>query len=506
MSISNSAISRVTGIDISPKNFNVGGTSYLPQRLAIVGQGNSSLDYDTGKVLITGAGEAAEKFGYGSPIHLASRMIFPDNNDCIGAIPVTVYPLKEKKDATASKASIIAKGTAEEQTAAKLYIGGIEVSFLVEKGMDENTVLTKIKHAIDGVLQMPALTEEIKENVDGTSEDPSKKNTSKKELPLMAKWKGESGNMISLDINEMKVPGITFEVKNFDGGALNPDVTEALEKISDIWETFILDLNNYDDLSTLAKYREWGEGRWSNMVKKPCLVAHGCTDDFAKRTAVTDDPAQIQDRVNFLIVSVGSRELPFCVAARGLSKDIIPTANDNPPQNYKGHLTLLKAGRDEEQENYNVRNNSLQMGSSTNIKVGDIAELNDIVTFYHPKNDTIGVYKYVCDLVKIMNVLYNCEIIFKSDEWKGAPLLPDETPSSNPAVKKPKDAKTALRNLADSLADKAIISDNDFTKANITASIDSQNPKRLNWTFPVKISGNTEVISGDIYVGVYLEK
>ena len=69
----------------------------------------------------------------------------------------------------------------------------------------------------------------------------------------------------------------------------------------------------------------------------------------------------------------------------------------------------------------------------------------------------------------------------------------------------PGDAITALRNLADSLALNAIISDADFTKANITSAIDGSNPKRLNTTFPVKLSGNVEVNSTDIYFGFYVE-
>jgi hypothetical protein len=192
------------------------------------------------------------------------------------------------------------------------------------------------------------------------------------------------------------------------------------------------------------------------------------------------------------------------IAARGLAKDIIPTANDNPAQNYKGKLTQLQTGADASQESYTVRNNAIKLGASTNIKTGDVAELADIVTFYHPAGETNPAYRYVCDVVKLQNIVYNCEIIFASDEWKGAPLLPDGTPTTNPTAKQPRDAKTALSNLADSLADKAIISDPDFTKAGITVAIDSMNPKRLNWTFPVKLSGNTEVISGDVYFGFYL--
>lgn len=490
MSVDVSALSRVLGIDVTPRNFNVGSAVFLPQRIAIIGQGNSNAQYTLDKYSVTTLGDVAEKYGYGSPIHLACRMLFPTNNDGIGGIPVTIYPLADKESSVAANGEITVTGNATEQKSVKIYIGGIACQFLVSKGDNADSVLTKIKTSIDSVLEMPVTTGEISDS----------------KLPITAKWKGESGNQISIDISEAIVKGLTFSMTKFANGALNPDVDTALNKIGEVWETFILNLLNYDDEDTLSKYRNFGEGRWNNLIRKPCLVANGCTDDFNTRTAITNGDAQITDRINFLITSVGSRELPFCIAARGLAKDIVSTANNNPPQNYKGYLTQLEAGKDEEQEDYTVRNNAVKLGSSTNIKVGNTAVLNDIVTFYHPANDDIGVYKYVCDLVKIMNVLFNCELIFASDEWKGVPLLPDSAVTENPTAKQPKNAKAALMTLADSLEKNAIISDKEFTKANITASIDKQNPKRINWTFPVKISGNVEIISGDIYVGVYLEK
>ena len=489
MSVDVQAMSRVLGIDVEARNFNVGNTPYLPQRVAIVGQGNSDSQYDTKKYIVLTSEEVAEKYGYGSPLHLATEMLLPANNDGIGAIPLTLYALKDKESAIAASGEIAITGTATETKSFKIYIGGISAQVVISKSDDAEAGLKKIKDAIDGVLKMPCKTSEV---ADG-------------KLTLTAKWKGESGNQISINIEDALVNGLTISKTDFKNGAVNPDVNDALNQINDIWETFILNCLNYNDADTLEKYRTFGEGRWVNTVKKPCLVAHGCADDFRTRTAVTDAPAQINDKINFLIVSVGSEELPFRIAARGLAKDIVTTANSNPATNYKGTLTQLKAGDDIKQEDWTIRDKAVKLGSSTNIKIGDSAALNDTVTFYHPKSDNIGVWKYVCDIVKIMNVLYNCELIFASDEWKGVPLQPDSATPRNPNTKRPKDAKTALTILAENLEADSIISDSAFTLENMTVSIDSQNPKRLNWKFPVKISGNVEVISGDIYVGVYLE-
>jgi len=145
-------------------------------------------------------------------------------------------------------------------------------------------------------------------------------------------------------------------------------------------------------------------------------------------------------------------------------------------------------------------------GASNNIKSGGVAELNDIVTFYHPVSE--GKYpakRYVVDIVKLQNIIYNVRLIMEQDSLKGAPLVPDQDIVTNPAAIQPKAIKTMFINLADSLALAAIISDAKFTKKNLKVAIDSENPKRVNVTFPVKLSGNIEVSSTDVYFGFYLE-
>lgn len=325
-------------------------------------------------------------------------------------------------------------------------------------------------------------------------------------VKLTSRWSGALGNRISLSMSG-DIPGLTVAVTAFASGAGVPSVDAALTKVGEVWETFILDTFDYKGTngsasSLLDVYQTFGEGRWDVLVKKGLLVAHGSTDNYATRTAVTD--ARPGDRINFLIESVGSPELPFVVAARGLL-DILTTADKNPAQNYKGTLTGLKRGDDAAQESYLVRNQSVQKGASTNIPNGSVAELNDIVTFYHPAGGgKYPAWRYVVDIVKLMNIVYNLRLITESDEVKGAPLVPDGQVTSNPTAVQPKMFKTWFANLADSLGQNALISDVDFTLDNLEVSIDGENPKRINYVFPVKLSGNVEVVSGDVYFGQYV--
>ena len=491
MGISAAAVSRVCGVSTEYKNFNSGKAFMLPQRLAVIGQGNDDAVFGSEKFEIEGsANTVGEKYGYGSPLHLAALQFFPQNGTA-ASFPVTIYPLKKAEQALPARASIEAAETDSEKGALAngsgvIYIGGVPCEFTVKKGEKAAAILQSIKAAVDGVLRCPVKTEDISE----------------KKLPFVSRWSGESANMITLEIDAV-IPGITFTVKKFSGGAVDPDVGTALDKIGTVWETFILNCFGYDKAARLDTFQEFGEARWSALEKKPVLVCHGCTDVVSERTKVTD--VRKTDAINFLIVSVKSRELPFVVAAKGLVNDIITTANQNPAQGYKGLLTGLHCGDDDKQENYTQRTMSVNKGSSTNIKNGSVAELNDIITFYHPENEgQFPSKRYVVDAVKLQNVVFNVRLIMEADALKGAPLVSDATITENKRAVQPKTVKTSFMNLADSLALQAIIQESEFSKKNMEVKIDSNNPKRLNVKFPVKLSGNVEISDTDIYFGFYL--
>jgi phage tail sheath gpL-like len=487
MGVSPSAVSRVVGIEVSWKNFNLGNAAMLPQGLAIIGQGNDSADYSLDKMEISDSASVANKFGYGSPLHLAAKQLFP----AVGAsaeFRVTLYPVRKAGTASAAVASIGAEGTVTANGSGIVYIGGIAAEFGVVKGDTANQVLNKIKNAVNASLDVPASAGNIAES----------------ELTLTAKWSGKSGNMITLWI-EGDIPGIALSPSgfNFTGGTIDPDITPALSKIGPVWETFILDCFDYKENSNLDKYLEFGNVRWSVLEKKPLLVCHGCTDNLETRTAVTD-PRRM-DKINFLLVSVGSRELPFVVGAKGLINDVMTTANKNPAQGYKGLLTSLHRGDDSVQENYTQQTASVNKGSSTCIPNGSVAELNDIITFWHPESEgSFPSFRYVCDIVKLQNIVFNVKLIMESDAIKGAPLVTNDTVTINPAAVSPKMIKTSFYNLADSLALNAIMVTPDFTKKTMIVDIDGANPKRVNVAFPVKLSGNVEISSTDVYFGFFL--
>jgi len=485
MGLDPNTIARVIGIETTFRDLRGGNVLFLPQRVAIIAQGNTLSSYSLDKRQILSRKEAGDTYGYGSPIERIANQLFPVNGDGVGVTPVTVYPLEDNASGVAAAGSIDAAGTTQTET--KTYTIKINeiatLQFTIPATTVPDAALDIMKTAIDAIIEMPVVTGVVAAG----------------SLPLTAKWEGETGNDIFIEI-EGEASGLTFTVNQPTSGAANPDVQDALDLIGNVWETMIINGMNYDDDASLDKYETFGEGRWGALVKKPLVAVTGTTEaTLATLTAITD--ARKTDRTNIFLPAPGSNELPFVVAARAVARAAV-LASENPPQDYAGQkLTGLEPGADSDQWNYIERNDAVTKGLSAIELIDSVVEMSDTVTCYHPDGEPIPAYRYLVDIVRLQNIIFNINLIFNADEWKGAPLLNDDDPTINRTAKKPKDALAAVATLADQLGLNAIIADPDFTKDNSTADINSGNPKRLDVVIKVKLSGNTNVISIDLEFG-----
>lgn len=485
-----SAVARVVGIKTIFKDLRGGGILFLPQRLAVVGQGSSASTYDTTKRQVTSATEAATLYGFGSPIHLAVLQLLPVNGDGVGTIPVTVYPLVDDGSGVASAGDITPSGAATEAAAYRVRVNNIDSEeFVISVGDSVADIITAATAAINAVLEMPVIATDA---TPGTST----------EVGIASKWKGTSANDIVIEIVGTTTAGVSFAITQPVGGLVNPDVDDALNQVGNVWETMVLNCMDVADTTTLDKYSTFGEGRWGALVRKPLVVLTGNTaTTVTAATAVSD--ARKTDRTNGQLVAPGSNDLPFIVAARQLAR-IAKVANNNPPQDYGSQdATGLTPGADGDQWTYADRDSAIKKGSSS-VEVKDgVVNVSDVVTFYHPTGDPIPAYRYVVDIVKLQNIIFNLDLIFATPEWDGAPLIPDNQPTVNRSAKKPKAAVAAVASMLDSLGLNAIISDPETAKANTLAEINDQNPKRLDVSTTVQLSGNTNIISVDLNFGFF---
>lgn len=481
-----SAVARVLGIQTIYKNLRGGNITFLPQRIAVIGQGSTASTYSTTKAQVTSAYQVGVTYGFGSPLHLAALQLLPANGDGVGSIPVTVYPLDDDGSGVAAAGDITPSGAQTEAASYVVKANNISSeAFVISVGDTVATIVTAMTAAINASLNMPITATDSTTTVDITS-----------------KWAGVSANDIVLEVVGSTTAGTSFAITQPVGGLVNPSITDALAQVGNVWETMILNCLDIADTTTLTEYATFGEGRWGALVKKPCVVFTGNTAATVALATVVSD-ARKTDRTNAQLVAPGSNDLPLVVAAAQLAR-IAVVANNNPPVDYGSQdAPYLTPGTDGEQWTYADRDAAVKAGSST-IEVKDgVINISDVVTFYHPTGDPIPAYRYVVDIVKLQNIIFNTNLIFSTTAWDGAPLIPDNQPTVNRAAKKPKMAVAEVAAMIDNLGLEAIISEPATAKASILAEIDSQNPKRLNLKYTTQLSGNSNIKSVDNEFGFY---
>lgn len=481
-----SAVARVVGIETIFKDLRTSAAAILPQRIAVIGQGSSDAVFSTTKQQVVSASQAGSLYGYGSPIHLAVKQLLPANGDGVGTIPVTVYPLADAASSVAAVGEITPTGTQLENAAYRVVVNGVRSEqFVISTGDAVATATAAIAAAVNSILDMPV-----------------KAVSSETKVTLTSKWKGLSANDLYIQIEGSTTAGMVFAVTQPTGGLVNPSLAPALAQFGSVWETMVINCLNPTDTSALNELSDFGEGRWGALVRRPFVAFVGSTESTVD-TATTITDARKTDRVNVQLMNPGSIDLPLTVAARIVAR-AAKQANENPACDY-GSLQAdgLNPGADGVQWDYTERDLAVKRGCST-IEVRDnIVTLQDTVTMYHPTGEVNPAYRYVCDIVKLMNIIFNIDLIFANAEWDGAPLIPDYQATTNPRAKKPKMAVAALGSVTDALGLEALISDPEFTKKNTFAEIDTQNPKRLNMQITVKLSGNTNILAVDLNFGFF---
>lgn len=483
-----SAVASAVGIEGIFVNLRRGAAAILPQQLAVIGQGASASSYSTDKFVATSAPEVGARVGYGSPLHLAARMLFPVNGDGVGSVPVTFFPLEDDGSGVAAAGSVTPSGTATQSGQYRLLVNGIQSDyFVVTPDDDVADIITKMVAAVNSVLSMPVIAS------DGTTE-----------LTLTAKWAGLSGNDIYIEVDGPTDLGVTFAISQASGGLVNPDITPALNQFGSTWYTMVLNCLNAEDTDALDALFTFGETRAQPQVLKRLVAFTGNTiADAATAYAISDD--RPTDYVNSYLVAPGSVRLPVQVAARQVAR-IVRQANNNPASSYQRlEADLIEPGADSQQWGYSTRDLAVKAGCSTVTIEDGVVNLSDIVTFYHP-NDEEAVatsYRNVVTIVKLQQWDYNMALTFNAPAWANAPLVPDFQRVSNRNAKHPSDAVAAACTIIDQLGNEAIIADPDTAKENTAAEIDANNPNRLNLQTTIQVTGNTNIKSVTYYWGFY---
>lgn len=498
MAISNAVdptrISSVIGYALDKGTEGVTG-GYLPQRIAIVAEANTANQAGLKtKLVFTSAVDVAKEYGYGSPAHLAARRL-RGNND-VGGVGTVIYSVPEAGGAIAQEYTITVTGTPSKSATQNIIIAGVTVGFTVNKTDTPAIILAAIKDAVNTNINLPTIAGTVSATPD---------------MPLTAKWKGESSADITVEFSGEDV-GLTFAAADSTSGAGSVLPSDALALFGNEWNTTVVNalkatatvLDAYEAYNGNSDTRN---GRYNAENFKPFVTISGTVEsDTATLIALTD--SRKNEQTNIVMPCPSALSLPLEIAAVA-AFIYCPKVQRDPKLDIQDDILLGITGpQDQTVEDMNVYNNRdliVKGGCSTVTFADGDYTVKDFVTTYHPDGEEPPQFRYVRDLAGIdFNVAYRTLFLDKA-YILGKTILPDSNPSTDPEVIKPNDAKTVMiQNMIIPFADAGIFADSTYSVENVAVEIDGTNPNRLNFRIPYKRSGYARIISTNVVANFYL--
>ena len=271
--VPSSYVSSVVGYKITKGDFN-NTTANLPQRIALLGEANTANQGTLSLTPkeITTSQQAGELYGFGSPIHMAMRILRPSSGGGIGGIPVYVYPQAVAGSATNRQVDITITGVATANKTHTVVIGGREgleggrYDFNVVAGDTANEISQKIEDAINNVLDCPMYAQ-----------------SSGYDSSLITKWEGLTAQdvTVSIETNDNAV-GLVYSTAEIQAGSGTPAVTTALNLFGNAWNTIVV--NTYGLVSSVMSELEdfngvtdptTPTGRFTSTTMKPFIALSG---------------------------------------------------------------------------------------------------------------------------------------------------------------------------------------------------------------------------------------
>lgn len=499
--IGNERVSRVLGYKLTGGNFN-NTTRNLPQRVAIISEANTANQSGlvTTGFQITSAQQAGQRYGYGSPIHMIARILFPQGSDGIGGIPVIVYPIAEPGGATAKIINVEPSGTATGNGTHTIYIAGragLEGGFYninITTGDTVADICSKIEDAVNAVLGSPVgATDNGGYDVDFTS-----------------KWKGLTADDITVTIdNNGNTLGITYTITSTQSGSGTPSsIAGALNQFGNEWVTLVI--NGYGTQSTILSALETFNGRpdvnnptgrYAGTVWKPFVAITGST---------ADDPSNITDaRLNDVTIAIAPAPLSAGLhfeAAANMTLLQARKAQDTPHLDVAGSsypdMPVPLDGNIGSMAAYNSRDIFVKKGCSTVSLIANRYVVQDFVTTYHPIGEEPPQFRFVRNLFVDFNVQFGYYILLDTFVV-GKAIAADSDTVTVGSVIKPKDFKALINTYASDLGTRALIADVAFMQNNITVVISGTNADRFNVQFRYKRSGTVRIVSTDVQAGFF---
>lgn len=486
-------ISRVVGYKVTKGDFRTVAPN-LPQRIAILGEANENKQsgLTTTPVELKSAKEAGDLFGYGSPIHMAMRILKPLQSDGVGGIPVVAYPQLKASGATATAIrfgidedtpDLTANETFNIVIAGRDSIDGISYSISMPIGSTALECMEAIRDKVNANIFSPFSASVASVPVDQSIY-----------IYLTSKWNGLSSASLTATISS---DSFVFTVTKTNGTG-TPDISPSLELFQNTWNTIVI--NTYGVIDSVMDKLEYYNGiadptnptgRYRGIVFKPFVALTGSVAD--NDSAVTD--ARSEEMTIAICPAPLSQGHPL-EAAANMCYLLATTSNENPHLDvcglsYPDMPTPSTIGTMEVYENRNIY---VKKGNSTVDLIAGKYQVEDFVTTYHLAGEVVPQFRFVRNLMLDFNVRYGLFLLEQTNVVDHV-IVNDDDVTNALKVVKPKQWKAILFDYADNLSKRALIADPSFMQESIEVDLSSTNPDRLETFFRYKRSGVARISS-----------
>lgn len=493
-------ISRVVGYVLTRGQQQVVSVN-LPQRIALLGPANNANQASLGGTpqprQITSAQEAADLYGYGSPIHQQARILFPVTGGGLRGIPVFVYPQLEAGGATATSIDINVTGTPSRNVSHRLLINGrdnvdgelYEINLVTTD--TEATIKTKINNAINAVTGSSVTS--VVMDVSGTDKVRA---TTKYRSSISAEL------MVSIDTRGDSA-GLTYVIDNKVDGAGTENIATALQQFGNEWNTIVTNpygADKFDELETFngTPSRTNPTGQYEGITFRPMVALWGSRES-SRNTLVGITGAEVRRNqvTNVLCPAPNSGGNTWEAAANGAL--IVATISQSSPHLAYGAQSYndMPVPADNiigDMANYNDREVLAQNGASTVTLDNGRYTIQELITTYRPAGEIPPSYRYVRDMMVHWNIRYGY-LLREAEVVRDKALSANETTVVVDNVIKPKEWIAELFDYADDLGGRALIANPAFMKESIQVGVGSSNPNRLETRFAYETTGTVKIAS-----------
>lgn len=473
----------------------LGSSPFLEQKFAMMVEANTDNQteaaQDGGVLTPINSKEVAVKFGYGSLAHLSAIALLDEVK--VG-VTVKYFFVPEDGGGTATSHELNGAGATVTKTGTLVLNQNgklIPISLVKDDTLAE--VLLNIKSTINGDINLPVSV-------------PTAAPTTL--VDIDTKWLGQSSVDVNVSVYSNDSEGITFAMVKTDGtGQVIP--TTELAKFQNDWHVHILNgLGNgignaiLDEYATFIGTPALGSGKYAPDNMTPAIAWTATNESvLATLTAVTD--SRLDSSANCYLPVPNAQDIPFinaCNAAGAFAK----LSNGDPKQDILG----VKIPSSTPPENSDVgdiislafRDTLVKAGCSTVNFIENNYVAQDIITTYHPLDETDPIFATVRINMIVFNIL-NAFKAFNATQ-KGKTIAPNAQASAT--ITNPKlYLAGVLTEIITPFVSLGYIADFDYAKEQISVEINASNAGRFDVLSPNLITSLLRIIAVEVQVNKF---